>query len=88
MVSKCANPRCSNLFRYLHEGKLFRMETEIESEGGSSSAYGTSGKKPRRHLEFFWLCDNCASTMTLTYEKGEGVKAKPLIVPKHRPSAA
>jgi hypothetical protein len=26
MLSKCANPKCSAAFRYLHDGKLFRME--------------------------------------------------------------
>jgi hypothetical protein len=26
MLSKCANPKCTALFRYLHIGKLFRME--------------------------------------------------------------
>ena len=25
MLSKCANPECSEIFRYLHEGKLFYL---------------------------------------------------------------
>jgi hypothetical protein len=72
----------------MHEGKLFRMETEIQSENSSSLAYGPDRKRSMRHLEFFWLCDNCASTMTLVYEKGVGVRAKPLVAPKYRSSAA
>lgn len=88
MLSKCANPKCSSCFRYLHEGKLFRMETEIRREVSPTLAHGPEGKKSIRHLEFFWLCDNCASTMTLIYEKGVGVRAKPLAAPKYRSSAA
>ena len=88
MLSKCANPGCLNFFRYLHEGTLFRMETEIQREDSSSFAYGPDGKKSIRRLEFFWLCDNCASTMTLIYEKGVGVKTKPLVAPKYRSPAA
>ena len=78
MLSKCANLNCSNPFRYLHEGRLFRMETEIR--GGDGSAFGTDTdvRKSVRRLEFFWLCDNCAATMTLTYQKGVGVTARPL----------
>ena len=88
MLSKCANPGCSNLFRYLHEGRLFRMETEIQREGSSSLTCRPDGKKSIRRMEFFWLCDNCASTMTLVYEKGVGVRARPLVAPKYRSSAA
>jgi hypothetical protein len=88
MLSKCANPGCSNPFRYLHEGKLFSMENEIQREDNSSAANGPNEKKSVRRLEFFWLCDNCASTMTLVYEKGIGVKARPLVASKYRRSAA
>jgi hypothetical protein len=87
MVSKCANPGCSNPFRYMHEGKLFRMEAEIQPAGSSSLPYRPNGKKSVRRMEFFWLCDNCASTMTLIYEKGVGVRVRPL-APEYRSSAA
>jgi hypothetical protein len=30
MLSKCANPSCRASFRYLHEGKLFRIELASE----------------------------------------------------------
>ena len=49
MLSKCANPKCAASFRYLHEGRLFRVELESES----------------RKFEYFWLCDECARIMTL-----------------------
>ena len=34
-LAKCANPSCSHPFRYLHEGKLYRMEL-VRDDGGSA----------------------------------------------------
>src|SRR5947209_14400478 len=31
MLSKCANPACSAQFRYLHDGKVFRVDLEERS---------------------------------------------------------
>ncbi len=56
MLAKCANPSCSHPFRYLHEGKLYRMEL-VRDDGGS-------GPKS----EWFWLCNQCSSQMTLRVE--------------------
>jgi len=77
MVSKCANPNCSTPFHYFREGKIFRVELD-----GSGTVRPTgpqlvteSGKVPR--LEHFWLCGNCASTMTLVLRQGKGVAAVP-----------
>lgn len=78
MVSKCANPQCSASFRYFHQGKLFRFETEIAIERGN--ALNENGaKKSMRKLEFYWLCDGCAETMTMVFKKGSGVSMLPLI---------
>ena len=72
MLSKCANPGCDTSFLYLHQGKLYRMETVVD---GSEDLFGAeSGAPNHRQLEFFWLCDDCASKMTLSFEKGVGVK--------------
>ena len=30
MLSKCANPGCPASFLYLHEGKLFRLDSSAE----------------------------------------------------------
>jgi hypothetical protein len=30
MLSKCANPGCPASFIYLHEGKLFRLDSSTE----------------------------------------------------------
>src|ERR1700752_4801545 len=74
MLSKCANPGCSATFLYLHQGKLFRHENEAH---GSENP-DPSIKKPPQRIEFFWLCDDCAVTMTLRYQKGAGITAVPV----------
>ena len=71
MLSKCANPACDTSFHYLHDGRLFQMET------GGASAEALQLKKTPRKVEYFWLCNRCAAEMTLKYEQGTGVVAVP-----------
>ena len=73
MISKCANPACSASFRYLHEGKLFRFERKRIEEARPFQEVDPGVRKNSGGIEFFWLCDQCAATMTLTYRKGIGV---------------
>jgi len=68
MVSKCANPNCSAPFLYLHQGKLFRLETDAQDPVADAAM-----KKFSRRTEFFWLCSECAARLTLGYEKGVGL---------------
>ena len=72
MLSKCANPGCSQPFRYLRDGKLF----EIENGGSDNSAVGD--KKPSRRVEFFWLCGQCSAEFTVVNDKDRGVITVPL----------
>lgn len=76
MLSKCANPSCSASFRYFHQGKLFRMETE--SPAHESDEATTAGRIARR-TEFFWLCDKCSSEVTLEYDAKGSVKVRPVV---------
>ncbi len=75
MLSKCANPGCAATFLYLHQGKLFRLDTSIEVVAGTSAA---ETKKPSRRVEFFWLCHSCAAELTLGYKKETGITVAPL----------
>ena len=77
MVSKCANPECSALFLYFHQGKLFRMETEGREDRRRQLGDETGVSKPLRRIEFYWLCEHCAEKMTLAFEKGAGVLVQP-----------
>jgi hypothetical protein len=81
MISKCANPACSAPFRYLRDGKLFRVNLDLLE---SATTAQNESDKPWHRLEHFWLCGRCAATMTLVAEKGRGVIAVPLsqVLPK------
>lgn len=82
MVSKCANPDCAATFRYFHLGRLFRLETETGLDRRRSLGADDAVKKPLRRIEFYWLCENCAQRMTVVFEKGVGVSARPNAFPK------
>jgi hypothetical protein len=54
MLAKCTNPTCTAPFRYLAEGRLFRLETDPTSSPSKTKA-----------TEYFWLCRDCSAEMTL-----------------------
>jgi hypothetical protein len=76
MVSKCANPGCQAPFRYFHTGKLFRIDKESGYERRRLLGTEREAKKPARHLEFYWLCDDCARSMTLAFDESSGVSVR------------
>jgi hypothetical protein len=69
MLSKCANPRCSNIFRYLHEGRLYLINSTSRVDGRklSSTRAGKSGSP-----EYAWLCSACSSCMTIHLDEENG----------------
>jgi len=78
MVSKCANPGCSAPFLYMRQGKLFRIEThKTENIKGAGFGMDPNGRRAH-HPEFFWLCDECAKSMTITRQPGQGVVVQTL----------
>ena len=75
MVSKCANPQCSTPFRYLYEGRLFRVEKQaLEPVVPGEPEREFEIKKQSRRVEFFWLCRRCSATLTLDYEEASGIR--------------
>jgi hypothetical protein len=82
VVSKCSNPGCSRPFRYLHEGRLFRVETEFPTEASSGFDHENDGKRASRHVEFYWLCAECSHTTTIHYDPEVGVTTLPLVTKK------
>jgi len=72
MLSKCANPECSTRFLYMRGGKLFRWDQLL-----GVKELGLSVKDSQR-IEFFWLCEKCAPTMTVVFRQGAGIAVKPL----------
>src|SRR5271166_2958066 len=76
MLHKCANPQCAKPFRRLSEGRLFLLESEV-----SAATVGRAKGEDRggRRIEHFWLCDECAPVLTLSFEKGRGMVAVPRV---------
>jgi hypothetical protein len=70
MVSKCANPSCSAIFRYFREGKLFHLAV-------GPAALEAADVLETPALEHFWLCGECSSQMTLVSHTA-GVLVVPL----------
>jgi hypothetical protein len=60
MLSKCANPDCLEVFRHLHQGKIFFLSPTPEVERA------TGGEHPALY-ERFWLCDKCSKQMKVVW---------------------
>jgi hypothetical protein len=75
MLSKCANPSCNAPFQYLREGRLFKFDQEQLVHTGPQAV---TSKKPVRRVEHFWLCADCATRMTVVWDKTKGVFVSPL----------
>jgi hypothetical protein len=78
MMSKCANPSCSSVFRYLRDGKLFQVPAGASSKGAGNPGFP---KTPARD-EFFWLCGDCSRDLTIVVDPIEGVRTVPRIAPR------
>ncbi len=63
MLAKCSNSYCSASFRHLDEGRLFLLETD--------PIFGSSKAKT---TEYFWLCKDCSTGMTLCLTQEGGVR--------------
>jgi len=75
VLHKCANSNCTNRFRQLSQGKLFLVDTEPVA--GPARRRARSRPQPAHRVEYYWLCEQCAFVLTLSYEKGRGVIAVP-----------
>ena len=77
MLSHCANAQCSKPFLRLREGKLFLVETGRPKPRDMESV-GFPHRQPHRHVERYWLCDECAAVWTLIYDREQGIRLMPL----------
>ena len=70
MVTKCANPSCSAVFRYLKGGRLFLFEAPPRLSASVPSTPETEFHRSQvRSGEYFWLCEECAKNMTITSDE-------------------
>jgi hypothetical protein len=74
MTDHCANPNCSVPLRRLNDGRLFQFEVKPKFEPFEER------RRAPRGLSHFWLCGQCASTLTLGFDALRGVVVKPRAV--------
>ena len=75
MLQKCANPSCTTPFRYLRNGKLFQVE--IDRWGDIQISPVVARHEPLK-MEYFWLCDDCAVSVTIKFDPTQGLVVAPL----------
>src|ERR1700676_2861093 len=72
MLSKCLNPRCSATFQYFGQGRLFRVD--FADVGRKCALTGKevvpSVRSKACPVEHFWLCEACATTLTIALTDG------------------
>ncbi|HEU5337235.1 MAG TPA: hypothetical protein VFU27_14790, partial [Terriglobales bacterium] len=78
MIAKCANPLCSNPFRYFGAGKLFPFELKNPSPPCKDVPNAVCVRRPHHHTIFFWLCRTCAGSLTLCFDPRTGVSVHAL----------
>jgi len=59
VLSKCAHPACFNQFRYLRQGKVFKVRMPAAADGSKE-----------HRIEYFWLCDGCAQAFKVVLRDG------------------
>ena len=64
MLNKCSNPPCAALFHTFEQGRLFSLEPDP-----------TLRSSQPKWIKYYWLCRQCASTMTLRLGDYEDVIA-------------
>jgi hypothetical protein len=87
MLSKCLNPHCSAKFRYLWQGRLFRIDfAEAQRTCGSAGTQPVvSTRSKAKPVEHFWLCGVCAATMTIGLNEAGEVRVVPFATQKLGP---
>ncbi len=73
MLSSCANPSCLRKFRYLHEGKLFLLQSS-RNENTTSKRIDFAGHVD--HLHYAWLCDHCSRVFEVVLDSEDRIKVR------------
>ena len=71
MLSKCASPESSNIFRYLHEGKLYLIDSKAAFARRKRPANAPYERNPV--FEYVWLCSSCCLHFTILADPDFGI---------------
>jgi hypothetical protein len=79
MLSKCLSPNCLATFHHLGQGRLFRID--FAEAGRRNEHVGcksvTSIRSKANPIEYFWLCEGCASISTVELTDSGQVRLVP-----------
>lgn len=84
MTAKCANPACSVPFHRPGRGKVFRFEVRSPSEPCRDVPDTVCSTKSGGASVFFWLCDKCSLTTTLSFDSARGLMVEPIPQSRNR----
>jgi hypothetical protein len=88
MLSKCANPACTEAFHYFGQGRLFEVHFEDAElcEKAGRVPFELELKKQAKSVEHFWLCPKCSDNLTVALDRQNNVSILPR--PKGEPPMA
>lgn len=69
MLSKCANPACTTIFRYLREGRLYVIDPRE-----ALARHNPRCSSKSRQLECAWLCSSCSHYLTIQIDAEFGTR--------------
>jgi len=78
MARVCANPACAASFLYGRGEKVFRFDVKEPCETWRDIPEQIRELKPSRSSVFFWLRQNCWSTMALSFDQHQVLAFVPL----------
>ena len=78
ITARCVNENCQRPLQSLEEGRLFQFEIVAISLAANDEAKAPFDETPQRETVHFWLCGDCASTMSLVLEPARGLKMVPV----------
>jgi|KBSSwiStaDraftv2_1062776.scaffolds.fasta_scaffold1054713_1 hypothetical protein len=78
MTAKCANPSCPASFHRLRGGRLFRFEVQLPSSSCRDVPETVRSMKSGVASVYFWLCEKCALTKTLSFDAARGLSIEPI----------
>jgi hypothetical protein len=88
MLTKCANPNCTNEFHYLRKGRVYQVVVDAERGPLPFGPQLVAEPKRPQRIEHYWLCDECAATMTLAVDRQRGLVAVLTTPAAHRAAAS
>lgn len=89
MVSKCLNSCCTATFRTLGKGRLYCMDFADwgRKNGLEGKKVVTSIRSKAWPVEYFWLCEKCATTLTVELSEAGEVRLVPVGLPTRAAAA-